>query len=283
MSWLERHRYSVPFPQNPDSIRAKYSINGLSLRPFGIFEDDLEVDFNQKIRPHLVTQILGCCTRDKNGKTPDQTFFWDLTIGKRVEGLLTIATLGDSSDWPVHLRCLNEACRQQMEIEISVEELASLQHRTDDPFIIRVGDESLTLRKPTGGDQLKWLKTSFTDEDAAVKAMIQTLVLDNEKASLQECPMPDVWVQTINRTMEEFDPLVNFSLLVYCPYCEKENEYEIDLEELSLRKLHKSQLYLLKTLHRLAIHYHWSEQQIFSIPPWRRSHYLALIEKEKNI
>jgi hypothetical protein len=288
---LEQHGYLVPFPRVPDSIREKYFIGNLSLRPFGLFENDLEVNFHQKLRPHLVTQVLECCTRDKSGKTPDQAFFWELAVGKRIECLLTIATLRDSSDLSVRLRCLSEACGQQMGVEISIEELATLQHRADDTFIIRVGDESLPIRKPTGVDQLEWLKGSYPDEDATAKAMIRTLVLDNEKASCgklsrttsnQEGLIPDEWVQPINSAMEEFDPLVNFSLSVYCPYCEKESQYEIDLEELSLRKLHKAQLQLLDVVHRLAVHYHWSEQQIFSIPPWRRSHYLALIEREER-
>ncbi|MFQ5793441.1 MAG: hypothetical protein ACE5JP_00120 [Candidatus Bipolaricaulia bacterium] len=283
----ERHGFLAPFPRIPNSIKAKYSNNGLSLRLFGFFEDDLEIDFNQKVRPHLVTQILQCYTINKNGETPDLNFFWDLTIGKRIECLLTIVTLtlGSSSKLSVRLRCPSETCQQQMEIEISMDELASLQHQADDTdhFMIQIGDESLLIRRPTGRDQLEWLKRSFMDEDTAVKSMIRTLVLDNEKAvSNEEYPILDEWVQTINETMEELDPLVNFSLSVPCPYCSREGHYEFNLEELSLHKLHEAQLNLLQTVHHLAFHYHWSEQQIFSLPPWRRSYYLALIEKEGN-
>ena len=281
----ERYGYLMPFPRIPDSMGAKYSHNDLSLRPFGLFESDLEVDFHQKIYPHVVTQILACCTRDKNGDTPDQTFFWNLTIGKRIECLLTIVTLGDVSDITVRLCCLNKACQQQIEIEVSMEELANLQHQIENRgyFDIRLDNEVLSIRRPTGGDQLEWLKGSFPDENVAVKVMIQTLIVNNKKdSSNQESNISEKWVKSINDAMEELDPLVNFNLLAQCPYCGKENQYEIDLEEFSLRKLHEAQLSLLETVHRLAIYYHWSEQQIFSIPPWRRSHYLSLIEKEED-
>lgn len=285
MLGLEKYEHWVLFSQIPDNIKAKYSISGLYIRPFGLFEDDLNVDFNQKAYPHLVTQILKCCTENRNGNMPNEALFWDLTIGKRIECLLIIATLDNSSELSVRFRCLNDVCRQQMELEISMKEFASLQHQIGDTdhFTIQVDDESLRIRKPTGRDQLKWLKLSFTDEDAAAKAMIRTLILDDEKAtSNEEYPIPDRWVKTINEAMEEVDPLVNFSISTSCPYCGEECHCELNLEELSLQELHQAQLNLLQTVHRLASYYHWSEQQIFSLPSWRRSHYLTLIEKEEN-
>lgn len=280
----ERYGYLVPFPRIPDSMGAKYAHHDLSLRPFGHFENDLEVDFHQNVCPHLVTQILACCARDKNGDTPDQTFFWNLTIGKRIECLLTIATLGNSSDLSVRLPCLNEVCKEQMEIDISLESLFSLQQQQNDDndhVMIQIGDERIPVRKPTGSDQIEWLKRSFTDKDEAVKAMIQTLM--SKPASFnQEYPISDEWISTLDSTMEDYDPLVNFSLSVRCPFCEKQGNYELNLEALSLQKLHEAQLRLLDDVHRLALYYHWGEQQIFSIPPWRRSHYLALIKRDKE-
>ncbi len=279
----ERHSYLVPFPQISD--RAKHSVSDLSIRPFGFFRNDLDIDFNQKLRPFLITQILHCCTRDANGEAPDQAFFWELTIDKRIECLLIIATAGGISNLSIRLRCLNQSCRQEMEVEISRDELANLRYRTDniDHFMIQVGDISLPIRRPTGCDQLEWLKRSFTDEEAAIKAMIRTLMLDKGSIPLdKEDQVPDEWVQTINNAMAEFDPLVNFNLLAHCPYCETESRYEIDLEEILLRRLHRAQQRLFEVVHRLAVHYHWSEPQIFSVPSWRRSHYLSLIEKEED-
>ncbi|MEA3479568.1 MAG: hypothetical protein U9R60_15400 [Bacteroidota bacterium] len=280
----EKSGYWVPFPGIPESTRAKYSINGLFLRPFGLFENDLEIDFNQKLHPYLVTQILECCTRGKNGETPEKAFFWDLTIGKRIECVLAIVMSGRASRLPIHLRCLNQTCQEPMEIEFSLEEMAALQYRSDDayPFVIQIDSRNLQFRKPTGSDQLEWLKGSFPDEDAAIKRMIQTLLCNDEKAgSDHEFLIPDEWVKTIDEAMAEIDPLVNFSLTIYCPHCDEDGLYTINLEESLLHELHKAQKNLIATIHRLAAHYHWSEQQVLSIPPWRRFHYLALIEKEE--
>jgi hypothetical protein len=284
MAMSEKSGYWVPFPGIPEGIRAKYLINGLLLRPFGLFENDLEIDFNQKLHPYLVTQILECCACDKNGEPPEKAFFWDLTIGKRIECVLAIVMSGRASKLPIHLRCLNQTCQEPMEIEFSLEEMAALQHRSDDadPFAIQIDSRNLQFRKPTGGDQLEWLEGSFPDEDAAIKRMIQTLLCNDEEAGFDhEFLIPDEWVKTIDEAMTEVDPLVNFSLTIHCPHCDEDGLYFINLEESLLHELHKAQKNLIETIHRLAARYHWSEQQILSIPPWRRFHYLALIEKEE--
>jgi hypothetical protein len=111
--------------------------------------------------------------------------------------------------------------------------------------------------------------------------MIQTLLV--EQSSFRERgSIPDEWVRSIERAMEEHDPLVNFILLVPCPHCDLENRHHIDLQELTLDVLRREQLRLLEAVHRLALRYHWGEEQIFSLPPWRFRHYLALIEEEEN-
>jgi hypothetical protein len=278
----KRQSFLVPFPRISDGTREEYSYTGLWLRPFGLFKQDLDVDFNQKIHPYLVTQILQCCTESKNEETPDQSFFWNLKVGKRIECLLTIAAL--SSDLSIIFKCFNEACNEQIEVDISPGQMVSLFQEADekDQCTVQIDGEQIAFRKPTGSDQLEWANTSFKDQNEAIKAMIRTLLLDESASCSKNIPVSDDWIKPVEGAMKEIDPLVNFSLRVCCPYCEKEFRYEINLEEIILRKLHEAQLNLLKTVHRIASYYHWSEEQIFSLPPWRRSHYLGLIEKEAD-
>ena len=278
----ESQNFLVPFPRVPDEAQEEYSYNGLWLRPFGLFKQDLDVDFNQKIRPYLVTQILQCCTESKNEETPDQSFFWNLEVGKRIECLLTIAAL--SSDLSIILKCFNEACNEQIEVDISPGQMVSLFQEADekDQCTVQIDGEQIAFRKPTGSDQLEWANTSFKDQNEAIKAMIRTLLLDESASCSKNIPVSDDWIKSVEGAMKEIDPLVNFSLRVCCPYCEKESNYEINLEEIILCKLHEAQLNLLEMVHRIASYYHWTEEQIFSLSPWRRSHYLGLIEKEAD-
>ena len=276
---MSRHGHSAPFPRLPAGARTASTTEGLLLRPFGLFRDDLEIDFNQHSPPRLVTQVLRCCTTGRDSEAPEEDFFWELPSGKRMEGLVAIATLGEPSGLSVRLRCPDEACRQEMEVEISTSELAGLQRRGDETgrVVVRVGDEEVQVRLPTGRDQQGWLETSFDDEGAALKTIVETLLLG---PSREEGSVPDEWIEPIDEALEEIDPLVNFALLVGCPECGKESRYEVDLQDVSLKVLRRAQLHLLRSVHRLALHYHWSEAQIFNLPPWRYSHYLALIEEE---
>jgi sarcosine oxidase delta subunit len=275
-----------PFPYLPDTITNRYSVGKLWLRPFGLYEQDLEIDFLQEARPCIVTRILECCTRSTaRDENLDSSFFWNLTVGKRIEGLLIIAALDGQRDASFQLRCLNKACHEELELELTLEEMAELQRRANDTeqFTVSYGEESFLMRRPTGNDQLLWLKSSYAGEAVAVREMIRALVLDDEEAaSIRNDWIDDECVRIINEAIAEVDPLVNFSLQVRCPFCEEQKEYELDLEELSLRRLWRAQRRLLKSVHRLAKNYHWSEQQIFSVPHWRRSYYLSLIGQEEE-
>lgn len=279
---LEPHEQVLPFPSLPEAVKARYAVSDLALRPFGLYESDLNVDFDRTPRPILVTHLLECCTRDAQKEEVDRSLFWHLPIGKRIECLLTLLLSEAGSEIPVAFRCPNETCEEQLEIEISIEEVAALQEQAyaTERVVVPLENEVVALRRPTGGDQLVWLKSNFKDKGAAVMAMFRALILD--ETSVQGDTLDDERLQSIERVMEEHDPLINFRLLVRCPSCETENLVAIDLEELSLQRLRHAQLRLLASVHRLAAHYHWSEEQIFSVPYWRRVQYLSLIEQEKN-
>ena len=240
----------------------------LTFRRFGIYESDLNIDFSTA-RPFLVTEILDCCTRNAQGAAVDRSFFWNLTVGARTEWLLRIAATDD--EIPFALRCPNRACSRELEIELTVNEISGLQQQVLSDETINVSSQ-LRLRRPTGNDQLAWLGRSFEVESEALQQMLCTLVVEGtpSRESLDE----------IGRVMDEHDPLVNFTVQVQCPDCEQESVCEIDLEDVSLNRLRQAQLRLLAAVHRLAAHYHWSEEEIFKVPHWRRDYYLGLIERE---
>jgi hypothetical protein len=281
------HEPLWPFPRLPETFTARYSTGQLTLRPFGIFESDLNVNFNSAARPFLVTEILRCCARDAQTGEIEPGFFWELTVGKRIECLLRLIASGAGGELALTLRCANTACGEQMETTIAVAEIAALQDEAyeTERVAVRLEARALAFRRPRASDQVAWLKSRATGEGGAIGAMLRTLVLESAEhcSVVDEAVSSRPWIEAIDRAMEEHDPLVNFTLQSLCPYCEEENLYEIDLEGLSLERLRQAQLRLLASVHRLAAHYHWSEQQIFSVPYWRRAYYLSLIEKEKNL
>lgn len=284
------------FPGIPGSHASRYSIRQLRLRPFGRARGDIDIDFQQTLRPHLVTQLLRCCTTGGTGKSDqlggdfDPGFFWDLTLAKRIETLLVIATSGGVEALPFQLRCSRKTCAELIETQLSMEEITGLQPPGEDTagFCIPVNGTDYFFRKPTGTDQVNWLNASFADEDDALASMIRTLWVvpgeagdkENKNAAPPGHFRNREWIEAIDEGMKALDPLVYFNITVGCPVCSEKSNCAIDLEEFLLRQLHQVQQRLLYGIHCLASHYHWSEEQILAILPHRRVHYLSLIDGE---
>jgi hypothetical protein len=256
----------------------------LSLRPFGWFAEDLEIDFHQMRRPELEMQILECCISNREGTKLDRTFFGNLEIGKRTEYLLTLATLSNSSKINVNLSCSNLECQRQMEITIPLLEITKLQQQSDNQTTeIAIASENFSFRKPTGNDQRLWLEQHFSDEGSAILAMVKSLLVAEQRSTFQQVSSQEQhWIDTLNQVMEDIDPIVNFNLQANCPYCGTENLQDFDLGAWALQQLYGVQQQLMVTIHRLASYYHWSESEIFAIPPARRLRYLTLIDREEN-
>lgn len=257
------------------------------MRSFGTKFSDLELDLSTGSRPVLVTRLLMNCSYGENGRShgdgPGQSDpekrFWDLTVGDRISHLLLLA-FPDDPHIGLTLACPNDVCSESMEIPLDRDALVVLQQKANSmaTVAVNVDEETIVLRKPLGVDQMQWLGSVYPSEMEASRAMIRTLRSgDDELFSDSEVdPSPD-WIDAINEAMEEADPLVNFVVSVTCPSCSYESSHVVDLEALAISRLRKKQHQLLRTVHTLASHYHWTEQEILSLPPWRRSHYLSLI------
>lgn len=274
-----------PFPTLPEQVSAAHAATDLTLRRFGLYESDLNIDFDQTPRPFLVTQLLERCTSSRQREAVDPTVFWQLPVGKRIECLLALHALEGETETTLGFRCPSPTCAQESEVTLSLEEVAVLQHDaySTDRVEVPVGSEVLSLRRPTGSDQLVWLNGAFADGVAARREMVSTLLIrENDDVDARENLPPDEWLDSVEEAMEEHDPLINFKLTVKCPACDTTNLVAIDLEDLALRALRNAQRRLLTSIHRLAAHYHWSEEQIFAVPSWRRAQYLSLIANEKT-
>lgn len=262
----------IPLPGFPQGIGRDVSAGGVGLRRFGIFEGDLGINFASANRAALVIRLLESCAVDPAGILPDG-FFRELSIGKRIECLLVLAAGGPAMALGFPFKCAG--CGEEIELELTLREISEMQGEAD--LIERVGVDiggcQMEFRKPTGRDQEMWGKMIFSDERDVAAGMIGTLAaLPGSFEALQ----PDE-LSAVEEALDEADPLVNFSCRVSCGECGELNEHEIDLMETALGMLNRAQNQLVVTVHQLASHYHWSEQEIFTVPDWRRQQYLELI------
>lgn len=267
---------AMPFPAFASSIAEPLSAVGVGLRPFGIFESDLAVDFKDTGTPALITRILEQCAVDPDGILPEG-FFRDLSAGKRLEFLLVLATDGvPELSFPFHC----SGCGQELEFELTIEEIAAYQETADAVEIIEVelAQKTLVLRKPSGRDQENWSNKVFPDERYAAEEMIRSLAVGTAGWE----PLEDDELVIIDDAMDEADPLVNFLGRAECSDCGHSSELSIDLCGTALGMLARLQQRLIVSIHKLASHYHWSEKEIFDIPHWRRSRYLDLIAAQRR-
>ena len=257
-----------------------------SVRAFGTRKADLDFDFATNDRPGLVTDVLSACLLGRDGSPLATDRVWAMPVSQRIECLLRLAAAGHTFVWSVTLRCPRDDCRQLIEIELPIDDVLALQRRAEQRDLAEWQDGalSLRLRRPTGGDQRQWRAASFADATEARDAIFHTLVADapgpEGGAADGDAPRTPAanLIEMIDARLEEFDPLVAFSVQVGCPHCGLQTDFPVDLEALALSELEKVQTQLLQDLHRLATHYHWSESEILDLTPQRRARYLQLIE-----
>lgn len=265
----------LPFPSIPRALAERYAVSEPGLRPFGIDESDLAVDFSKENVPDLVTRILAQCAVNRKKILP-AGFFRELTVGKRLECLLRLAAGGEKTAFQFSFKC--GSCGQDLEFELTLDEIVERQAEADLTEMVEVVFENQTrvFRKPLGRDQESWRDAAFTDERVAALAMIQSLQIVPPKFSVKGEDF-----DLIADAMDEADPLINFNCRVRCADCGALNDFPIDLCDFALGELRRAQQFLLRAVHLLASHYHWSEKEIFAVPHWRRVKYLALIANEK--
>jgi hypothetical protein len=272
MNLASRSNSTIPLPELSRALAAGYLGGTVGMRRFGIFESDLAIDFATDNPAALVTSILEHCTVDHDGHLPEG-YFHRLSVGKRLEYLLALAAGEERPPFSFPFHC--NGCAQEVEMELTLDEIAEIQREADliENIDVEIGGQSLSFRKPCGSDQESWAEMVFRDEREAAGAMIGTLAADPDVTKKIRAKDLDL----IDEAMDAADPLVNFQCRVGCSECGAENEFLIDLCNVALGKLGRLQKQLIVMVHKLASHYHWSEKEIFEVPHWRRLEYLDLI------
>ena len=238
---------------------ARRSVAGARVRPFGLDVADLAIDFDAP-RPLVATRVLAACLRC------DDEAVWALTVQTRILLLLGISELSLADPIEAHLRC---TCGATAIVELATDELARFadeRHRDD------LTVAGLTLRLPTGRDQLRWAELAGSDD--------VTRTVMSELAG--ERLLSDALVAAADALLTEVDPLIELEVESACPSCDKPLSRQIDLERIALTRLRNARRVLLEHVHAIASTYHWTESTIAELPAWRRAEYAALAEARRR-
>ena len=288
-------------------------------RPFGLECVDLNVDFSVAT-PVLVNQLLAVCA-DRSADNPnvddpidshiqvdsppridnraidsctidshiEASALMQWSLAKRLQALLqlVIDTRGDALTLDV--TCPRSSCREAIELPVQLSWF--LQPVEEGLLNCVVGEGvALTIRLPNGYDQLCWSQQAAQAGD--VSAMFSRLLLavndrpvsaDEMSVLLAELASLDTnWVERVEQTLEQHDPLMTLELQTDCPACGLQFNLPLDLELQLLSLLQREQRILFNQVHTLAQHYHWNEGDIMALPPRRRRYYISLLQREEG-
>jgi hypothetical protein len=159
------------------------------------------------------------------------------------------------------------ACGQKFDLDFLLDEL--LRHYQPAVAVSENGsyqlEPGISFRLPNGEDEM--FINGFTGAEAE-KQLLQRCLLegnaetDNEKVQLK---------------MAELAPVLSMEMQATCPECSNTQQVQFDMQSFFLTKLRQERPALIREIHNIASQYHWSQQEILSLPRNLRKQYAALI------
>jgi hypothetical protein len=195
-----------------------------------------------------------------------------LSIGDRVALMLHVRRLelGDSLDCTVS--CAK--CGKAMSVILSAAKLLNVTHDAPNAtYAVEVDGLRLKIRPLTAFDQ-DMLMDAKEGED--LEEVLARSCIVGSDLQLPE-KLPSQMIRAIGSKLEEVDPLSDIALDLSCPECSHKFRASFNAEDFVLRELGIGQGDLESEVHWLALHYHWSENEILSLPVRRRRKYISLI------
>ncbi|MBP8132856.1 MAG: hypothetical protein KAY13_01165 [Zoogloea sp.] len=181
--------------------------------------------------------------------------------------------LGDEGGW---FDACCGACGAHFDFRLDYRDLPVKPAGPDFPRTsVRLGRRSLTLRVPTGADQLRLLDAPAAEREIH---LLGALLDRFDGLELARGANADER-RRLEATLEEIAPAVCTEVAAPCPECGHVTRVGID----PYGVLARSSDDLLGDIHRLASNYHWSEAEILALPRLRRQRYLQLIDRSRGL
>lgn len=162
------------------------------------------------------------------------------------------------------------ACAQKFDLNFSLDEL--LRHYQPAAAVSDNGryqlEPGISFRLPNGEDELYINGLTGTE---AERQLLERCLLegnaetDNEKVQLK---------------MAELAPVLSMDMQAVCPECGHTQQVQFDMQSFFLTKLKQERPMLISEIHNIATQYHWSQQEILSLPRSLRKQYAALIQSD---
>ena len=203
-----------------------------------------------------------------SGKSVNKTHAAQIVTAERdrILASLYISMYGEKVESTVN--CI--ACGEKFDLDFSLNEL--LRHYQPATEISENGryqlEPGISFRLPTGEDEL--CINGHSGMEAARLLLDRCLIEGNtEKDS-----------ERVQSKMSEIAPVLSLEMQSVCPECGHEQQVHFDIQSFFLTKLKQERSQLFREIHHIASQYHWSHEEILTLPRNLRKRYAALIQPD---
>jgi hypothetical protein len=214
----------------------------------------------------LVTKLLSACFVRLEDQAVDSEIIGKLLAGDRDYLILQLRrmTLGDQ--FAAVFSC--PACKHAMDVEFLAQDIL-IEPRPQNAvtYTCRSGQRHINYRLPNGMDQEA---VAHLSSDEAVEALLARCV---------DTPLNDEERAAVIAEMDRLAPQIDLELDLNCPECGHSFTTPFDCTSFFFSELRAQSRHLMREVHYLALHYHWSESEILNLQRDRRRGYLALLNE----
>jgi len=233
-----------------------------------------ERGLNQTLLERVLTLLIAACPEI------DSETVAGLTIGERDARLLQLR------EWMFGSRLVNTArcpqCAQRVEWENRIADIRiQPSQNTSSPaeFNLNVADYDLHFRLPTSMDIAVVMNAPRCD--STLKDLIKRCIVSAHHTGEACDPgsLPEDVLVALERRIEELDPQAEIRIDLTCPQCSHRWEVLFDIASFLWTEINHWAERTLRTVHKLARAYGWSERDILNLSPVRRQLYLGLVSQ----
>ena len=242
------------------------------LRPLTGREEEWLTQHAATPSAHLVTKLLAACFVRLEDVPVNSEMIGKLLVGDRDYLILQLRrmTLGDRL--AAVFSC--PACKHAMDVEFLAQDIL-IEPRPQNEAVYTLNmdgaQRAVNYRLPNGADQEAVAELSPAE---AVEALLARCVIHDHGI-----PLSDEERAAVIAEMDRLAPQIDLELDLNCPECGHSFTTPFDCTSFFFSEIRAQSRHLMREVHYLALHYHWSESEILNLQRDRRREYLSLLNE----
>jgi hypothetical protein len=245
----------------------------------GFIEQQLLYSSENRSNPSdYVTGVLHVAIDRVGERQPDIEDIASLCVADRQYLMIQLSRLLEGDQVWRNYKCKNCSLGFDIPIDRSVLPVKEASSTFPKAYVQLHGKE-LELQVPTGLSQK--LISELDDEDAICVLVSNCLIsVDGEPQKENFArELADEEIALIESALEQASPEVAVSVATACPECSQEQVVPFNPNSI----LEDGYSTLYHEIHSLALHYHWSEADILTLPRDRRQLYLGMVDRARGM